>query len=298
MRARRRRRVRVDALAKVNLTLRILGRNGRGYHELRTVFQTIALRDRLTLTELEGPFTLKCSDPACPSDSRNLVWRAADLLWSAAGRRGVPSGVQVRLEKAIPPEAGLGGGSTDAAAALRALSRLWGLEIDEQELARVAARLGADVPFFLQGGTALGVHRGDVIFPLSDFPPHWVVVAKPVFGVSTADAFRWYDEDSNEDREARTAPIVWKIPSSELRNDLEGSVVARHPMIGRIARRLERCGALYAAMSGSGSAVFGLFRSASAARSAANVIHTHRVATLVTRTLTARQAAVASRLRT
>lgn len=292
--------VRVLALAKINLTLRVCGRHADGYHDIRTVFQSIALADRLTVVPADGPFALQCSDLSCPSDERNLVWQAAERLWRAAKRRGAPAGVRVTLEKNIPSEAGLGGGSSDAAAALRTLNHVWDLRIEPDGLRRIAAGLGADVPFFLQGGTALGVGRGDTIFPLADVPPQWVVIAKPAFGVRTADAYRWLDEappGGSRRRRAPGLPAGWTLPPSDLGNDLQAPVVARHRGIGRLIRALERRGAGYAAMSGSGSAVFALFETAAAARAAAQALRSRAVQTLLTRTRSGRQARAASKLR-
>lgn len=263
-----RRALRIHAFAKINLTLRVLGRRRDGYHALRTVFQSVALRDTLVLQPTRQPFSLVCTDPACPADDRNLVWRAADLLWRESGRRGAPHGVSVRLTKRIPIESGLGGGSSDAAAALRGFARLWGVKLTGQRLHEIAATLGADVPYFLVGGTMLGVERGDLLFALDDIPPMWVVIALPAFGVSTRDAFRWLDEgDPKEAAEPKPVGSLAGLPSSELGNDLQAPVAAHHPEIDRMVRALGRR-ADYAAMSGSGSAVFGLFASRSAAADA------------------------------
>ncbi len=132
--------VRVRAFAKINLALRVVGVRADGYHELLTTFQSLALHDTLTFTRARGPFQIACDDPACPVDRTNLVWRAADAIWRAAGRRGEPRGVRVRIEKRIPLAAGLGGGSSDAAASLRALPSLWGVELDEDRLRRHCGR--------------------------------------------------------------------------------------------------------------------------------------------------------------
>ena len=160
------------AHAKVNLDLRIFGTRADGYHELRTVFQSIELHDMLTCTARPGPFVLKSRSTAIPLDQSNLVWRAAAVLWTALGRGGDPTDTVVTLEKNIPTEAGLGGGSADAAAALLVLARLWG-GVPVTLLREVAAGIGADVSFFLSGGTALGLGRGEEIYPLVDLPPHW-----------------------------------------------------------------------------------------------------------------------------
>ena len=180
----------VRAYAKVNLDLRVVGLLPDGYHDVRTVLQSLRLHDTLTFTPARGRFVIECADPAIPTGDSNLIWRAADLLGHVAvPRRKVPAGMRVRLVKRIPSQAGLGGGSADAAATLVALTRLWRLKLDLVDLACLAARLGADVPFFLAGGTALGIGRGDDISPLAEPPSTAVVVAQPPFGVSTPDAY-------------------------------------------------------------------------------------------------------------
>ena len=186
-------RIRCRAFAKINLDLRVLGVRPDGYHELRTTFQSIALADTLTFTRAPGPFRIDCDDPDCPTDRRNLVWRAAEQVWKAARRRGAPRDLHVKIVKRIPMQAGLGGGSSDAAAALRALAALWRVALTRDRLHRMAAALGADVPYFLEGGTVLGLERGDRLFPLEDIPRAWVVLVVPGFGVSTKKAFSWWD---------------------------------------------------------------------------------------------------------
>jgi 4-diphosphocytidyl-2-C-methyl-D-erythritol kinase len=263
--------MRVRAFAKINLSLRVLGTRSDGYHELRTIFQSIALHDTLTIRARRGAFTLTSDNPACPTDGTNLIYRAAAGLWRAAGRRGAPRDVAIDLQKRIPMQAGLGGGSSDAAAALRALARRW--RVGETKVRTTAAALGADVPYFLEGGAALGLERGDVLFRLAEPPARWVVLVLPDFGVSTKDAFAWFDRD-------RPAPR-----GQELVNDLQAPVAARHPEIARIISALRRSGASPAAMSGSGSAVFGLFSARETAVEAARRVKSASRRALVTRTL-------------
>jgi len=270
-------RVRLSAFAKINLDLRVLGTRSDGYHELRTTFQSVALADTLTFTRSRGPFRITCDDPACPTGRRNLVWRAGALVWKASGRRGVPKGVTVHIDKRVPVQAGLGGGSSDAAAALRALPKLWRVRIAPHTLRRLASALGADVPYFLEGGTALGLNRGDVLVPLDDIARAWVVLIVPDFGVSTKEAFGWWDESAGR-TSRRRAPAA---------NDLEAVVAARHPIVRRLTGRLTREGAALASLSGSGSAVFGLFATRVMAERAAAVFRGHRV--FVARTLSRRE---------
>lgn len=292
MPADRRRVTRVRAFAKINRSLRVLGVRPDGYHDLRTTFQTLALCDTLSFVEGPGLFEIQCDDPGCPVDRTNLVWRAAELMWHASGRRGRLEGLQVRVAKRIPMLAGLGGGSSDAAATLRGLNAVWRVGAVEADLLSLAATLGADVPFFLVGGMALGLERGDVLFPLEERPAAWVVLVLPGFGVSTKDAYGWLDRASAEERRRRAGrrPARKALdPYEEEGNDLEGPVAARHPAISRIVRKLRREGATCAAMSGSGSAVFGLFGARAPAESAAVAVAGAGRQVVVTRTLSRRR---------
>jgi 4-diphosphocytidyl-2-C-methyl-D-erythritol kinase len=256
------------AHAKVNLDLRVLGTRPDGYHELRTVFQTIALHDEIVCRDRPGAFVIKCRTAGVPLDNENLVWRAAAGLWTEMGRPGEPRDTQITIAKKIPIAAGLGGGSANAAAALQGLARLWG-GAPLTFLRELASRIGADVPFFLSGGTALGLGRGEEIYPLVDLPRHWIVIVRPPYGVSTAEAYAWYDEDRaaglKEPRDLQILPVPWPTRAAQMINDLEPPVVRRHPEIGTLRGQLKEGGAIAAAMSGSGSAVFGLFRSRAAA---------------------------------
>jgi 4-diphosphocytidyl-2-C-methyl-D-erythritol kinase len=281
----------VNAFAKINLALQVLGARRDGFHQLRTTFQTVALRDTLMFSSVRGPFEIVCDDQSCPVDRSNLVWQAAERLWRAAGRRGAPAGVRVRLVKRIPVQSGLGGGSSDAAAALRALAKLWRVRLGRDRLRRIAVQLGSDVPFFLEGGTALGLNRGDVLRPLADTPAAWVVLVLPDFGVSTKDAYRWWDSSGRPELRRRASRI------GACGNDLEGPVAARHPPISRIVAALKRAGARHAAMSGSGSAIFGLFDGRRAAEAAARTLGRPSRRTLVTRTLSRARYRIRARLR-
>ena len=282
-------RLTVRAHAKVNLDLRVLGVRADGNHELRTVFQAIELHDTLVCTDTPGPFTLKCRTPGVPLDAGNLVWKAAAALWTALGRGGDIRDAVIQIDKKIPVEAGLGGGSADAAAALMALGRLWG-GAPITLLREVGATIGADVPFFLSGGTALGLGRGEEIYPLVDLPPHYVVIVRPPFGVSTAEAYAWYDEDRTEgvreNREFQQLPVPWPSRAAQMINDLEPPVIRRHQEIAGLKTQLREAGASAAAMSGSGSAVFGLFRSRTLAERAVKPLSRNGARALVTRTLT------------
>lgn len=293
--------MKLRAFAKINVSLSVLGLRPDGYHELRTVFQSLELHDTLEFAACHGRVAIECDMEGVPLDERNLVWQAAALVWRSAGRPGEPEG-RVRIAKRIPAQGGLGGGSANGATALVGWNRAWQAGLSDEELRRLALSLGADVPFFLVGGTALGLNRGDELQPLDDLPPRWVVLVFPPFGVSTPEAFRWWDADNGEagtllsaDRDRagsrRSSPPGGPGPKADrpwsaVFNDLEGPVTRRHPEIATIRRLLETSGAAAAAMTGSGSTVFGLFDSQPAASAASGVLERSGWRTLVTRTAT------------
>jgi len=263
--------VRLPAFAKINLCLHILGRRPDGYHELRTIFQAISLRDTLELSRTSKPgIFLETDDAELPAGPENLVYRAIDALGCEIGIRG---GIRARLEKRIPVARGLGGGSSDAAAALIGMLRLTKKKVSLERLMQIASGLGADVPFFLFGGRALAVNRGDEIYPLDDAPKRTIVVVSPRnIGVSTKDAYQWLSAElTNREK----PPNIWGFCAlcwsrqETLSNDFEGPVFSRHPRLGEIRSGLLKRGAANAALAGSGSAVFGVFRNPAQARRAA-----------------------------
>ena len=260
------RAVTIRAHAKINLDLRVLGTRADGYHELRTVFQSIALHDLVDCIPRPGPFAIECDAAGVPLDQSNLVWRAAGALWRALRGTGPVRDVLIRLHKRIPIQGGLGGGSADAAATMLALAKVWRVPVRPIQLVDVATTIGSDIAFFLSGGgTALGLGRGDEIYPLADLPRHWIVLLVPGFGVSSSDAYEWYDTErdsghASASREAQYVPGPWPSRAAQMINDLEAPIARHHPEIDQMKMALRRCGALAAAMSGSGSTVFGLFQ--------------------------------------
>ena len=279
--------------AKINLTLHVGSRGGDGFHDVRTLMQSIALSDTLAFSARSGPFSLNVRGPGTPAGRENLVWRAADLLWRTSGGTGEPRDAHVHLEKAIPMAAGLGGGSADAAAALVGLNVVWNLRRSRPELLRLASDLGSDVPFFLQGGTALCAGRGDEIYPVDDVARLGVIVVKPSFGVATADAYRWFDEDREAARDATDAlpmalDVGWPTGPIEVTNDLQQPVAKRHPVVQEIVDACRQVGARAAAMTGSGSAVFAVF-SEPAAKQAVARLRRPDWLVILTRTLARRE---------
>jgi 4-diphosphocytidyl-2-C-methyl-D-erythritol kinase len=260
-----------QAPAKINLDLRIVATRADGYHEIVTVFQSVALADVLTLEPWDGPFRLTCSTPGVPIDATNLAWQGAAAVAKSA-RRGLDSW-QLHLDKRVPAESGLGGGSADAAAAARLVLAAWGETGDDQRLRDVLGPIGADVAYFVSGGTAIGQGRGERLTALVDVPRMSVVIARPDVGVSTREAYGWFDAAprgaSQPMLEIPRNVADWSAAWTHCVNDLQAAVETRHPAIAEAVSRLRAAGADLALMSGSGSAVFGLFMDAGAARRAA-----------------------------
>lgn len=265
----------VPAFAKVNLRLDVLGKRPDGYHELRTVFQSLSLHDTIRLKRTgRAGIELRVSGDATLAAGparENLAWRAASALCKEVKTSG---GIRIELEKRIPAGRGLGGGSSDAAATLIGLLRLTGKQIAMERLIEIAAGLGADVPFFLFGGRALGTSRGDEIYPLPDLPSQPALVVSPAeIAVRTHDAYAWLGRRLTNPRATSRlwtfCALCWSPQGAALSNDFEGAVFQRHPRLGRIKRDLLKHGAAEAALAGSGSAVFGIFRNPAQARRAA-----------------------------
>jgi len=290
--------VRLPAFAKINLCLQVRGRRADGYHELRTIFQAISLHDtlELSLTARSG-ISLSVSDPALSGGPDNLVYRALELMQKEIGMRG---GIRAKLTKRIPVARGLGGGSSDAAAALIGVLRLTKKKVPLERLTEIAAQLGADVPFFLFGGRALAVNRGDEVYPLPDLPKRSILVVSPRnIGVSTKDAYGWVSAELTKREKPHSiwgfCALCWSRQWTGLSNDFEAPVFSRHPRLGEIRDGLLKRGAADAALAGSGSAVFGIFRNPAQARRTARAFQEDSV--FVVETLTREKYARALRWR-
>ena len=254
--------------AKVNLALEVLGKRSDGYHELSTVMQAVDLFDRLTVERAET-ITLETSNVALPTDDRNLVVRAARLLREASG---IQAGARIVLDKRIPVAAGLGGGSSDAAATLWGLNRLWGLRWRRERLMALAVGLGMDVPFFLGPGRAVGTGRGEMLKPVPTLGGYAMVLVNPGVPLSTQEVYGcvpvgWHAKPDGTKRmlEALRTRNAAKVAAA-LTNHLERWVEPAMPVIGRMKAALLAAGALGAVMSGSGPTVFGVARSLDQAR--------------------------------
>lgn len=262
------------AFAKLNLYLGIHGLREDGYHELETVFQAIDLCDLVALSvHHQGGISLRCNLPYLPTDGRNLAVKAAEVFFRTAGMEN--PGLNINIKKTIPVGAGMAGGSTDAACVLRLLNRAFGMPLCDKKLAEAALSLGADVPFCLKGGTALAKGVGEKLQPLAPMPACFFVVAKPGFSVATKDAFQLYDQQPAWNYPASTA-LMEGLERGELEtvarnlyNALEEPVGGQKPLIFRVRDTLLEQGALGARMTGSGSAVFGIFTQEAQARQAA-----------------------------
>lgn len=255
-------RISVKAPAKINLTLDVLAKRPDGYHEVEMVMTTVDLADRVDLTlRDDGSISLDCSASFVPDDSRNHAYKAAVLLKE---RYQVPHGVRIYIDKQIPVAAGLAGGSSDAAAALRGLNQLWNLGLGLDELAQIGAEIGSDVPFCVYGGTALATGRGEQIDHLPPPPPCWIILAKPPIGVSTADVYgnlRVKEIQHHPATEKMLKAIHeqnFSLMCSSLGNVLEEVTLQMHPQVRQIKELMESSGADGVLMSGSGPTVFAL----------------------------------------
>ncbi|GAB6172552.1 4-(cytidine 5'-diphospho)-2-C-methyl-D-erythritol kinase [Paradesulfitobacterium aromaticivorans] len=246
------------AYAKINLALAITGRRADGYHELQSVMQSISLYDVIRVWRRGDGITCRCGELSGPF---NLAYRAAEKF---VLRLGKTAGIEIEIEKKIPLEAGLAGGSSNAAAVLRVLNELYGSPLSGEELRELAGSIGADVAFCLDGGTMWATGRGEILAELPPAPRLELVVAKPLAGVNTKEAYRRFDEEGqtgslNQDDwiQALTAGRPEQV-AALLSNDLEEVSIRMVPEIGHIKRIMLKSGCYGALMSGSGSAVFGL----------------------------------------
>ena len=260
--------VKAKSFAKINLGIEIVRRRRDQYHEIRTLFQTVNLYDELEFQILGGPeILIKGNDPSIPWDESNLIHRAAVLLRKESG---VESGVSVRVNKRIPPGRGLGGGSGNAAVTLLALNRIWRLGWPGEKLRDLGGRLGADVPYFFTGGLALGLGRGDICFPLEDFPSRHAVIILPAMAVPTASVYG--NLRISLTLNPKDSKIIRFLDTGELcslRNELEDTIFSLYPQLKNYKSLIKSPDSELSLVSGSGSAVFSLFPQREQAEAAA-----------------------------
>ncbi len=251
------------AFAKINLGLHIQRKRTDGYHDIETVFHRVNMFDIITVERgTGGNIAIECSHPGIPADHTNLCYRAAEYFCAEIGYKRE---LHISIDKNIPVGAGLGGGSSDAASVLRACNMLYGYPLDDDPLAAIASRIGSDVPYFLQSGSAYATGRGDILEYFHLELPYWVVLVYPGVHIET----KWAYQSCTPNREAKNVNLKSLIQDNllqpqawvnSLRNDFEPVVFQEHPVVMRIKEVLIKGGADFALMSGSGSSVFGLYQ--------------------------------------
>ena len=260
------------APAKLNISLKVLGKRPDGYHYIKSVMVPVSLHDEVVVEEADAGIRVETDAPGVPIDETNTCHRAAALFMEWAG---TPKGVRVLIKKRIPAEAGLGGGSSDAAAAFKGLAALTGRAPDRETLLGMAARVGADVPFFTIGSPALAEGIGERLTPVEWRVPFHALIVKPTFGLSTSEGYAALRRGTGGPppaAEAVPAFRTWDDLVPAVANDFEGAWEGSRPEIGTIKGELLAAGARAAGLSGSGSAVFGLFETAEAARNARGML--------------------------
>jgi 4-diphosphocytidyl-2-C-methyl-D-erythritol kinase len=312
--------VTIPSFAKINLGLRIGATRPDGFHDLRTVYQTIALHDVVSISIERGSgIGIRCEDPRVPTESTNSCFRIVERAVQALKVR---ARIVIEINKRLPVQGGLGGASGNAVAALLALERSLQRNLPAAERLQIAAEVGSDIPLFLIGGTVLGVGRGEEVYPLPDLPPTPCVIALPDIPISTPKAFADWDEEAkltpstHSDRMlefsreisawlnvaqigrrsgvsarggGRAENLLLDLVRTGIENDFEKVVFPKYPELLEVKRVLEKAGAKYASLSGSGSAIYGLFDSQQKAEAAAKKLIRQRTRAVVTSTLTRRQ---------
>lgn len=271
--------VQLPSFAKINWRLSVLGRRTDGFHELRTIFQTITLHDELTFAlRADDTVLLTCAAPDIPVDGRNLICRAATALKNHFGLR---AGAAIHLVKRIPVAGGLGGGSSNAAATLLGLAHLWNLPVSKDELRLLGAQLGADVPYFFTGGTALGTGLGAHITALPEVAAEHLLIVTPNVKVATAEAYKALNAPALTKAESDTILAISRADElfadsfpNTLHNDFEPAIFRLQPAIERAKNSLARAGARSALMTGSGASVFGIFENQERQERAAEILRT------------------------
>ena len=278
------------AYAKINLTLDVLGLRDDGYHALKSVMQTVHFSDDVEIDVGTGrDWCLKCEADGVPLDERNLAWKAAKVFFEATGLE--PNGIEIRIVKRIPSQAGLGGGSSDAAAVFRALNCHYGMPMTLQQLADLSAKVGSDVPFCVLGGTVMVEGRGEFVRKMQQIPDCNIVICKPDFPVSTPELYRKIDQcviTKRPDNDAMEAAILagdLTAIANNVHNVFDPIVAADHPQIDEIKAVFAEFGALAQQMSGSGSAVFAIMPDEESACAVYNELKKEYPQTFITKSI-------------
>ena len=252
----------LPSFAKINWFLRVLGKREDNFHELCTIFQTVSLFDEITFSKSDE-LVLSCDDKKIPTDESNLIIKAAYVLRE---QFGLKYGAKIHLEKRIPSPGGLGGGSSNAAIALLGLVKLWNLKIEFEDLVKIGAELGADVPFFFHGGTCLGTGRGTKLAPVKDLEEAFLLIVTPDVEVSTREAFARLNLTRLTNFSSKSILHLcqseeegFDLGQNDLKNDFEASIFAIEPEVRRVKEKLLELGAIKALMIGSGGSVFAIF---------------------------------------
>ncbi len=257
----------VSAPAKINLCLSVLGRRPDGYHNVHMLMQMVGLYDEIIVSLCEAGISVRCDSPAVPSGEGNIAWKAAAAILKRSGGK---AGLTVHIKKSIPAAAGLGGGSSNAAAVLTAANVLLRTGLDRTQLAEIGAEIGMDVPFFFYGPTAEAKGRGELLAGTGPLPAFWVLLVNPGFETSTAWVYSQVNLRLTKNVNCnKIARLTVRNIAESLHNDLESVTAARYPVIGKIEEALKVHGALGARMSGSGPTVFGIYETEVICRAAA-----------------------------
>jgi 4-diphosphocytidyl-2-C-methyl-D-erythritol kinase len=249
----------INSYAKLNVGLEILGLRSDEYHEIRTIFQTIDLYDAIYIREITKGIEIESKHPDIPLNENNLAFKAAQKIKSFSG---IKKGLHIRIEKNIPVAAGLGGGSSNAASVLLGLNKLWNLKLDDRSLISMASALGSDVPFFILGGTALGLGRGDELFALKEINEKYIIIVCPLIHINSANAYKKWNLKLTKKRNSNIILKKFTFYKGEvdegLRNDFEDAI-EEAPLIAEIKTQMKKIGSRFCSMSGSGPAVFAIF---------------------------------------
>ncbi|MDB2085576.1 4-(cytidine 5'-diphospho)-2-C-methyl-D-erythritol kinase [Clostridium paraputrificum] len=254
--------MREKAYAKVNITLDVVGKREDGYHLLKMIMQNIDIYDVITIEKIESGIEITCNKPYVPTDERNLAYKAAKLFKDTFN---ITSGVSINIKKNIPVAAGLAGGSTDCAAVLKIMNKLFQVNADNEKLMELGVKLGADVPYCINGGTALCEGIGEILTPLKPFKNHIIVLVKPPFGVSTKDVYKNFDLGRVKNHPETDKVVTYMNEDNlyevakNMKNLLENVTLKKHKVISSIKSEMESLGAIKAMMSGSGPTVFAFF---------------------------------------